>query len=169
MSNWVAGNSRAELEAAQERYGVHFPPDLLDVLIDRRPSDGYDWAGEDSDRIREMLVWPLDMLVSGVERGCWFEGWGERPPETLARREIVRDAVAGAPRLIPLIGHRFIPETPNEAGNPVFSMHGFDTVYYGANLAEYFANEFGGKYEVGPTRHIPLWSDLAEQSFTWDP
>ena len=91
---------------------------------------------------------------------------------------MVRSVLAHAPRLIPILSHRFIPETPNAAGNPVFSMHGFDTIYYGANLDEYFANEFGGShilngiaqadYTLEDTlalRIIPFWSDLA---LRWD-
>jgi hypothetical protein len=69
-------------------------------------------------------------------------------------------------RLIPIIAHRFLPESPPAAGNPVFSMHGFDTVIYGANLADYFRIEFAPpslRLRAGePTRHIPFWSDIAE-------
>lgn len=169
MEHWIAGNSRAELEAAQERYGVRFPPDLLELLIERRPVEGYDWAGEDSRRIRRMLGWPLEMLIWDVNNGVWWEGWGERSQDKRARREVVRDAVARAPRLIPLVAHRFLPETPSEAGSPVFSMYGFDTIYYGVNLTEYFANEFGGTRNIGPARRAPFWSDLAEQGFADEP
>jgi hypothetical protein len=102
------------------------------------------------------------MLLFGVDNGLWWPGWGERPVQQDARHEIVRDAVRQAPRLIPILSHRFIPETPSEIGNPIFSMHGFDTIYYGADLAEYFANEFGGMHVVGTTRRISFWSDLAE-------
>jgi len=47
-------------------------------------------------------------------------------------------------------------------------MHGFDTIYYGANLADYFEREFhperfrGVPLRTG-VRHIPFWSDIAEQ------
>ena len=48
-------------------------------------------------------------------------------------------------------------------------MHGFDTIYYGANLNEYFENEFGGArnafgkvHNIGPTRHISFWSDIID-------
>jgi len=42
-------------------------------------------------------------------------------------------------------------------------MHGFDTIYYGANLLEYFENEFGRRHVIGAVRHIPFWSDIAER------
>ena len=137
------------------------PPDLIELLLDRRPAKSYDWAVADS-RISEMLDWPLACLLFDIQHGVWWSRWGERPADAAARREIVRDAVAKAPRLIPLIGHRFLPEMPGAAGNPVFSMHGFDSIYYGANLVEYFANEQERRLHVGPVRRIPFWSDIVE-------
>jgi len=166
MSRWLAGYTKAELDGAQERYCVRFPPDLVDLFLDRRPDIGYAWEVEDN-RIREMLDWPFNMLSFDVERGYWWPEWGERPSTVDERREIMRAALATKPRLIPLYAHRFLPETPGEVGNPIFSMHGFDTIYYGANLLEYFENEFGNRYMsglgIGAVRHIPFWSDIAER------
>jgi hypothetical protein len=69
-------------------------------------------------------------------------------------------------RLIPVYGHRYLPENPQEEGNPVFSVVGYDIVYYGSNLANYFDNEFGrsakNELRLGPTKHIELWSDVAD-------
>jgi len=109
------------------------------------------------------------MLTWHVEHGSWWTEWGEKPTDQRAREKIVRDAVAAAPRLIPIYLHRFIPESPNEPGNPVFSMHGFDTIYYGTTLEEYLAREFRDDRSRppdplrGPFRYIPLWSDLSAQ------
>lgn len=47
-------------------------------------------------------------------------------------------------------------------------MRGFDTVYYGADLADYFQREFhlapfpGVPLSRG-VRHIPFWSDIVDQ------
>lgn len=161
MENWTDGYTQSQLEEAQERYDVRFPPDLIELLLEKRPVEGYRWETEDR-LIRKMLAWPLDILLGEVDNGSWWPGWGDRPAEKKARYEIVRDALRQAPRLIPLIAHRFIPETPSEPGNPIFSMYGFDTIYYGANLIEYFANEFGGTCHIGETRHIEFWSDITE-------
>jgi len=162
MRSWLPGYSQRELDEAQERYSLRFPPDLIELFLERRPALGYSWNMEDN-RIREMLSWPLGMLLSDVEQGFWWPDWGMKPHDFRERAEVVREALSVAPRLIPIIGHRFIPEAPQEAGNPVFSMYGFDTIYYGSNLAEFFSNEFQGKHEVGATRHIPFWSDLVER------
>ena len=162
MNRWLAGYTKAELDRAQERYCIRFPPDLVDLFLDRRPDSGYPWEVEDN-RIREMLNWPFRMLSSDVERGYWWPDWGDRPPKADERQEIMRDFLATKPRLIPLWGHRFLPDAPDEIGNPVFSMHGFDTIYYGASIHEYFENEFGGRQVIGAVRHIPFWSDIAER------
>ena len=143
MKHWASGYNKAELDAAQDRYQIRFPTDLVDLFLERRPARGYAWDIE-SDRIRSMLRWSLEMLLLDVENGVWWPDWGDRPPVAKERRELVTSCLATKPRLIPLLGHRFLPETPNQTGNPVFSMRGFDTIYYGSNLAEDFANEFEG-------------------------
>ena len=161
MTDWISGYTATQLEIAQERYGLTFPPDLIDLYLDRRPAIGYDWNTE-NEAIRTMLKWPFDLLYFDIEHGSWWPDWGECPATLEDMADVLRAALDRAPKLIPLFGHRFIPETPSEAGNPIFSMHGFDTIYYGANLAEYFQNEFCGRCGIGPVRHIPFWSDIVE-------
>lgn len=161
MQRWTKRYTQSELDVAQERYGLRFPPDLVALFLDRRPTDGYEWNREDR-RVRERLDWPFMTLLAEIDDGAWWPDWGERPARREEQAEVVRAALAKAPRLIPLLNHRFLPETPCKAGNPVFSMYGFDTIYYGANLDEYFSNEFGGKHVLGRVRHIPFWSDVVE-------
>lgn len=47
------------------------------------------------------------------------------------------NVLKAAPRLIPICSHRYIPEEPHDAGNPVFSVMQSDVIYYGADLANY--------------------------------
>ena len=167
MDNWTSGYSKTELDDAQERYGLQFPPDLVELLLDRRPAKGYDWHTEDH-RIRGMLQWPFDLLLFDVEEGFWWPDWGDRPSTADEREEVLRSSLASVSRLIPLFSHRFLPETPSAAGNPVFSMHGFDTIYYGADLSDYFEREFNPAPIAGEpvrqdVRHIPFWSDIVEK------
>lgn len=167
MDRWIAGYNQSQLDEAQERYGLRFPPDLIDLYLEKRPVDGYAWDTEDA-RIREMLRWPYDLLLFDVEHGFWWPEWGERPELPEHRAEILRSALDKASRLIPIIGHRFIPETPHAPGNPIFSMHGFDTIYYGADLTDYFQRELyqadlSGVPLSREIRHIPFWSEIIEQ------
>ena len=82
MDDWATGYTQSELDQAQERYGIRFPPDLATLLLDRRPTQGYSWSSDDP-RIREMLAWPVDTLLFDVDNGLWWPGWGERPEEQL--------------------------------------------------------------------------------------
>jgi hypothetical protein len=166
---WTAGYTSSELDAAQERYGLRFPPDLIELLLDRRPIAGWDWRTDDSG-LRRALEHPLDGLLFDLEHNdLWWPEWGERPASSEERAEVLTAIVKAAPRLIPLIAHRYIPEAPNEAGNPVFSVMQSDVIHYGADLADYFEREFNpaawpGKPVRDEVRFIPFWSELVARN-----
>jgi hypothetical protein len=163
-ARWGPGYRREELERAQERFGLHFPPDLVTLLLDRRLLDGHDW--NDPVAIRKMLAWPLEGLLFDVEQNeLWLPEWGVRPGRVAERSEIVSSAVAKAPKLIPIYSHRFLPAEPNEAGNPVLSVYQSDIIYYGADLRDYLVREFGGQRSrrpLGKVRRIRFWSDIID-------
>lgn len=165
MADWTTGYTQSEIDEAQERFSLRFPPDLVALLLDRRPIKGWDWRTDDAG-IHRALNQPLEGLLFDVEHnGLWWPEWGEKPHSLGKQAEIVTAVVNGAPRLIPLIRHRYIPEDPHESGNPVFSVMQSDVIYYGANLEEYFANEFGEPYRIGSVRRIPFWSELVERPY----
>jgi hypothetical protein len=143
---WAKGYTQTELDEAQQKFGLVFPPDLVALLRDRRPADGHVWTDEAA--IRRIME------------------WGERPASSGARKEVLHSVVSRAPKLIPLIGHRYLPEEPRESGNPVFSVYQSDVIYYGENLADYFEPECnGGGYlpRLDQLKHIRSWSDLVER------
>lgn len=163
---WAEGYSQPELDAAQEKYGLVFPPDLVALLRDRRPVLGYDWRTDDKE-IRDMLKWPLEGLLFDVENNnLWWAEWGERPGTAGARAEVVARVVGAAPKLIPLVSHRYLPAEPHEAGNPVFSVYQSDVIYYGADLADYFEREFVNSRLPLPQhiKRVRFWSDLVERN-----
>jgi hypothetical protein len=163
---WAKGYTRIELERAQQTFGLVFPPDLVDLLREKRPLDGPDWADEVA--IRRALEWPFEGLLFDVEHNhLWWPEWGEKPADPDARKEVLRSVISRAPKLIPLFAHRYLPEAPHEAGNPVFSVYQSDVIYYGANLADYFEREFAGwnsRSWPNQIKHIPFWSDLVERN-----
>lgn len=164
---WTKGYTQAQLDEAQERFALKFPPDLIALYLERRPVDAYDWA-KDHEAIRDRLSWPLDGLWFDVQHNTlWLPEWGTKPPKAEDQYAILKAAVDAAPKLIPLISHRFIPEEPHEAGNPIFSVYQSDIIYYGSNLEDYFAREFGG-YTSRPYpatfKEIRFWSTLVERN-----
>jgi hypothetical protein len=118
------------------------------------------------------LNWPFKGLWLDAEmNGAWWPEWGERPADTRGRYKTLRSIVRAAPKLIPVFGHRYIPDAPYEAGNPVFSVFYGDIIYYGANLEHYIAAESGNQGyddEWPPIRRIDFWSravDINNEAF----
>lgn len=91
---WAKGYTQAELDDAQQKFGLTFPPDLVDLLRDRRPVDGHVWTDEVA--IRRMLDWPFEGLLFDVEhnRLWWPEGEKSRPVWRPARRFCIRSSRA---------------------------------------------------------------------------
>lgn len=163
---WTTGYSAHQLANIQSRFDLRFPPDLIELYSQRRPVGTYDWL-TDIAEIKRKLTWPLEGLLFDIENNVlWLDAWGERPGDKAARAEIVTAAVAKAPKLIPICGHRYLPETPALAGNPVLSVYQSDIIVYGTNLSDYIDHEFGPgngpRLHHGPVRKIPFWSQFID-------
>ncbi len=163
---WTTGYTAAELERAQLQFRVTFPPDLTDLLLDRRPVGGTDWNNETM--VRSQMAWPFEGLLFDVEEnGLWWSEWGERPAKEDERAEVLRDVLSRAPKLIPIFGHRYLPATPLQAGNPVFSVYQSDIIHFGADLLDYIDREengLGPKGLDGNPREIDFWSEMVRRS-----
>ncbi|WP_147136478.1 hypothetical protein [Stackebrandtia albiflava] len=60
-----------------------------------------------------------------------------------------------------MYAHRFLPGGRDRSGDPVFSVWGIDTIYYGTDLADYVGREFGATEGViGETSRVSFWCDL---------
>jgi hypothetical protein len=161
------GLSDPELEDIESRYGIRFPPDLREFLRTGVPrGDGFpDWRSGDERKLRAWLDEPRVGLLFDVQNnGFWLPGWGARPATEVLLEHRVHQLVAAAPRLLPVYGHRMIPELP-ASGLPVLSVHQSDIIVYGRNLADYLRREFGltrpmdeGSGEE--VKYVEFWSDI---------
>ena len=139
------GLTDAEVAAIESRYGFRFPPDLCAFLQTALPKGPQfpDWRSGDESTLRDWLDIPRQGVLFDIEsNGFWLEVWGPRPAligDALRRGE---ELLSAAPRLIPIYGHRMMPDEPHLSGNPVFSVHQTDIIYYGFDLADYLRNEF---------------------------
>jgi len=164
------GLTDEEFSTIEREYGFHFPPDLREFLSYALPvSDGWlDWRRESRTEILRQLEWPLEGMCFDISKNAfWLDSWGPKPPALSDAYAVARAAVAQAPRLIPICGHRYLPDRPREAGNPVFSVYQTDIIYYGKDLFDYFCNEyhnfFGRREDFvvdGDLRRIEFWSDV---------
>jgi hypothetical protein len=141
---FAEGLSDREVEATEERFGFRFPPDLRALLQTALPCCPRfpDWRSGDAKDLQEWLDLPKEGILFDVENGIWLEQWGPRPAETRSAIAHVSELIATAPRLIPIYGHRMIPDEPNAEGNPVLSVHQTDIIYYGTDLKNYLCCEF---------------------------
>ncbi len=166
------GLSTDELARVEQEAGLLFPPDLRELLTETLPTgSGFpDWR---SNARRTMKEWQ-SRLLAGIsfdvsKNGYWLESWGVRPSDPAKRLTVVEQLVTDAPLLVPVFGHRAIPNDPWMSGNPVFSVVQTDIVIYGDNLADYLRREFAANTERsdslrrdGPVRPIRFWTEMLD-------
>jgi hypothetical protein len=162
------GLTAGELDCAEQRFGIRFPPDLVDLLREGLPTgaDFPRWRDLDA-ALETQLGWPLEGLLFDVEHNTfWIPEWGPRPADQATAKAIATAAIRGAPALVPVCGHRYLPSEPLDAGNPVFSVSQSDVIYYGHDLASYFEAELGSGYErairFDAIRPIRFWGRVEE-------
>jgi hypothetical protein len=164
----AAGLTPSEFAEAEEHFGFRFPPDLRSFLAEALPVGERfpNWRHPQSEQLATMMEWPLDGLLFDIERNdFWLVEWGERPQSLDDAFAVAGKAVAEAPTLIQVYGHRYMPDEPQDGSNPVFSVYQTDIIYYGANLLDYLENEFDLGLltnEQPAVREIRFWSRLVE-------
>lgn len=185
-----AGLSDAEVQEIEARYAIIFPPDLRALFSiglpvgsvapeppregeyrGATPSEFPNWRHRDETKIRERLTWPLESALFDVRvANFWLRTWPARPESLDGALAVASEQIAKVAPLVPIYAHRYIPSIPDEARNPVFSVYQTDVIYYGADLEDYFEDEFfdqqntfhkAGGTRLKKTRFVPFWSDLA--------
>jgi hypothetical protein len=173
-----SGLAPNELADAQKRYAFLFPPDLREFLSLCLPvsEDFPNWRtgtikwGSGTAPIAETLDWPARGMCFDVEKnGFWVRDWGPKPNDLQEAFQLARKMVKQAPALIPVFSHRYLPAEPAAADNPVLSVYQTDIIYYGSDLASYFANEFKFPLssqgdETDCPRRIRFWSDIIDRA-----
>lgn len=164
---WVKGYTRQELARFEHTYRVTFPPDFADLLRDQRPADFFDW--NDKTAMRTAFAAPLEGLLFDVENNeLWPSVWGARPGTEEDRRKVVDQLVSNAPKLIPIVSHRYLPMTPAQPGNPVLSVVQSDITYFGSSLEDWLDHEYRGVREAGQKHFAPVrfWGKFIDGSWT---
>lgn len=94
----------------------------------------------------------------------WLDSWGDRPASLGEQQQRVHDLVLAAPKLIPIIGHRYLLAEPYAPNNPVFSVYQSDIIIYGANLYSYFIAEFGNLLRLNENEYQAARNATQEQT-----
>ena len=166
-----AGLSDDEIFKIEKEYQFIFPPDYKSFLQTELPvTQGFiDWRNAKKETIQERLNWPYDGMCFDIENNnFWMAEWGNRPSDNIKAFEIAKKAINNAPKLIPILGHRYIPDNPNEINNPIFSVYQTDIIYYGIDFYKYLENEFHFYFKTkeyqltGDIKRINFWSKFTE-------
>jgi hypothetical protein len=187
------GRSDAECSELEARLNLRLPPDLrswLEFCLPRRGDDFPNWRESPEQEVqtdeewllrgiwndvdpRQQPYWALndakewELITPEFKPRMWSPTWGPAPRDRDAAWTILSEQFERAPRLVRLYAHRFIPATPYEQGNPVFSIMQTDIIVYGNDLADYFAREFGvprPSWAVDNPKEIPFWSELVRMN-----
>jgi hypothetical protein len=127
----------------------------------------YHWVRDES-AIREAFNWLVDGLVFDVEHNqLWRDSWswGVRPQSPEDRRSRVAELVSHAPKLLPIIGHRYVLA---EGPTLVLSVYQSDIVLYGRDLRAFLLTELHRLIDIADdpawgtadTASIRFWGEL---------
>ncbi len=166
------GAPRSKLDEIESYLGHSLPEDLAYLAQHTLDPNGLAlrWL-QGPAAIEEFEDWVRQGLLFDIEQAAlWLADWGPRPESPAERLELFEAEFESWPKLLPLDGHRAIPASPVEAGNPVFSVMQSDIIYYGTTLADWMSldltldgrGDYAKHNAVEHVRHIPIWSDFAE-------
>lgn len=98
------------------------------------------------------------------QNAYWHPLFGPRSDDYDAAVERALEFVASAPPLLPVYGHRFLATQPADGPRAVLSVwQAVDSIFYGNDLADYFAHEFRIDRPAWATSEpppVPVWEDL---------
>jgi hypothetical protein len=165
------GMSSAEVADIERQLGFPIPEDFKYLLQNMKDEGGvmFPWAKFDKGKYEDTIGWVLSGIEFDIRHNAfWMESrWGLRPEEIDKCLKIFREDFPSWPKLLPLLGHRFLPAEPCITGNPVFSIVQTDIIYYGDSLASYLLEEFiPGQEHAENTKdvrnRIDVWADIAD-------
>lgn len=163
------GLTEDEIATIECTFDFVFPQDFRQFLkiATFTGSAAVNW--HDMKDIKSRMDWPWEGMAFDIENnGFWLEAWGPKPEVLSDQLRIAKEHYDQAPKLIPIFSHRYIPATPSEIGNPIFSVYQTDIIYYGYDLLSYIECEFDfRRYDSlftdnHPFKKIDFWSELAK-------
>jgi len=165
--DFAHGLSEHDVESIGAVFGVPIPRELglfLRAGVPKSPKwarwlDGPDVVFDDA------RSWIHRAFTFDIQQGqYWHSLLGDKPAdidEAIAQALAVVDA---APPLIPIYAHRFLATEPLSGPRAVLSVwQPIDSIFYGNDLADYFAREFlitRPAWATDDPPSVPAWEDL---------
>lgn len=161
------GLSEEAIIDIEGQLGFSMPPDFRYYLANTSEpahADGFSWRNFEKTKYDERVKHLLDGVLFDLENSAlWLKRWGQRPNSREDAINRVVEDFQSWPKLLPFWGG-YLPASPCEAGNPVFSIHQTDIIYVGANILDRLINLYLEDKSVTSIsiKQIPIWSDFAE-------
>ena len=172
----LPGLTEEEFLKIEEIYGITFPADLHMIYenfipISKKPRSFYNWhdfSPQNIAHIKKKIFRAYKYFIPYMRP--FYKMSLHKDMDQLTDEALILTL----PQLIPIYGHRFMPASPEDAGNPVFSIVGTDMIYYGSDIFNYFDLEFA--YEpstkerndafeamrLSPVKPIFFWDDMLD-------
>lgn len=197
-STWGPPLSDAVITALEARWGITYPQDVrrfLRTVHAQRRRRSFSTADDEGpprinkvfvlyDQLRDaetiataratLLERMHERLASGE---VWLEEWGTRPRVGRTRARQALQALAAAPRLVPMALHTFVVSGAEHPTSPVFCLHPHDLYLWckAATWEAYLLDEFTDFLGTGVRRYapairraarrprrVPFWSAFAD-------
>lgn len=171
--SWGApGLSSKELLSIEEQLGFRLPDDFKFLFGNLRDPEKvlFPWSDFQKKDYEASIDRVWEGIAFDIEYNVWLDRWGNRPVALEEALYVARSDFLTWPKLLPIFAHRYLAAEPCRSGNPVFSVHQLDIIYYGANLADYLMIEFlqddyTEQMSGAHIQRIDVWSDFAENVY----
>lgn len=195
-TRWLGGLTDARIAAAERSHELRFPADYRtflrnlhapdrdmfrarfegETLVEEQAPSFFNWLVDD-ERIAEAIEWPLEGLVFDVvNNNLWRDEWGPHPSDEAEARHRLAKVLGSAPRLVPVVGHRYLVEADTSRGYVALSVYQSDIIVYAGDLRTLLLAELADVLEVShppdagsvteaewqAAKRIPFWGDFVE-------
>jgi hypothetical protein len=162
---FASGLDDEQITQISEAFEVQVPPELELLLRAGVPTSPKwaRWTDGAQSVLESTREWIDRAFAFDIEHGqYWHPLLGVRPPDLGDAISQALEVVRSAPPLIPIYSHRFI--TTHEGTRAVLSVwQAVDSIFYGNDLADYLAREFGvsrPRWAESAEPAVPVWEDL---------
>jgi hypothetical protein len=179
-AKWI-GMTDEQIDHVQEKYSIIFTPEHREFLrilhtIDRKEKVYSEYGSEegeyyecsffrnwleDYEEIRLRLPSVYEPISEDVANNkFWINSWGKRYDTVEDRMNIFNKLYEKAPKLVPVMGHRFQVADLSLDKRPVLSILGTDVVFYGSDFRFYLLQEI--------REHLNIYHrEYDEEDKTW--
>ena len=170
---FAQGLSEEELARAEGYLEAPFPPELRLLYSTALPvGEAFANWRDPVAEVRWTAEWIDGAFAFDIEHNSWWPPfWGVRPEGIDEALRILREALASAPPLVHISGHRFMTSEPRGDRNPVLSIwQACDSIYYGYDLAHYLHQEFQidqPTWAATVAPRVPFWGDMLDLLQEW--